>query len=71
MSKWEEELEQKLEQDLAKFNKHKKKICIIFMILCIICLLLFMFVFFMFYIFPRIIHVYISIWSTLEGICMW
>ncbi len=35
MSKWEEELE----QDVAKFNKHKKKIYIAFIIFSIVCLL--------------------------------
>ena len=35
MSKWEEELE----QDVANFNKHKKKIYIAFSIFSVICLL--------------------------------
>lgn len=35
MSKWKEELE----QDVAKFNKHKKKIYIAFIIFSIVCLL--------------------------------
>ncbi len=48
MSKWEEELE----QDIAKFNKHKKKIYIAFSIFSIICLLALLFAGFMFFVFP-------------------
>lgn len=48
MSKWEEELE----QDVNKFNKHKKKIYIAFSIFSIICLLALLFAGFMFFIFP-------------------
>ena len=44
MSKWEEELE----QDVNKFNKHKKKIYIAFSIFSIICLLALLFAGFMF-----------------------